>query len=81
MSHDCYGSFSWCRGLDFAVFLTGKRELVALLWLSSMSSCLVAVGILWLFLPAPWDGMQCVIVVFHDHTHLLFTGRHRKLDI
>ena len=25
-----------------------------------------------LFLTVPWIGLQCVIVVFHDHTHLLF---------
>ena len=22
----------------------------------------------------PWVGLQCVIVVFPDHTHLLFSG-------
>ena len=27
---------------------------------------------LWLFLMVPWVGVQCVIVVFPDHTHLLF---------
>ena len=25
-----------------------------------------------LFLEVPWVGLQCVIVVFPDHTHLLF---------
>ena len=28
-------------------------------------------NILWLFLTVPFDGLQCVIVVFPDHTHLL----------
>ena len=46
-----------------------KRELVALLILSSW--CLVTVGVLWLFLPVPWVGLQCVIVAFPDHTHFL----------
>ena len=46
----------------------GKRELVALLSLSSW--CLVIV--VWLFLAVPWVCMQFVIVVFPDHTHLLF---------
>ena len=23
----------------------------------------------------PWIGLQCVIVVFHDHTHLLFDAK------
>ena len=27
---------------------------------------------LWLFLVVPWVGLQCAIVVFLDHTHLLF---------
>ena len=33
---------------------------------------LVAVNVLWLFLTVLWVGLQCVIVVFPDHTHLLF---------
>ena len=45
-----------------------KRELVALLSLSSW--CLVIV--VWLFLAVPWVCLQFVIVVFPDHTHLLF---------
>ena len=27
---------------------------------------------LWLFLTVPWAGLQCMTVVFPDHTHLLF---------
>ena len=46
----------------------GKRELVALLGLSSL--CLVIV--VWLFLAVPWVCLQFVIVVFPDHIHLLF---------
>ena len=46
----------------------GKRELVALLHLSSM--CLMIVE--WLFLTVPRGCLQFVIVVFSDHTHLLF---------
>ena len=46
----------------------GKRELVALLNLSSW--CLVMVERL--FLAVPWDCLLFVIVVFPDHTHLLF---------
>ena len=35
--------------------------------------CIVTVNVMWLFHPAPWVGLQCVIiVVFTDHTHLLF---------
>ena len=29
-------------------------------------------NVLWLFLTVPRAGLQCVIVVFLDHTHLLF---------
>ena len=31
----------------------------------------MTVCVLWLFLTVPWVGLQCVIVVFPDHTHLL----------
>ena len=53
---------------NFAIVLMGKRELVALQSLSSW--CLVIV--VWLFLAVPWVCLQFVIVVFPDHTHLLF---------
>ena len=48
----------------------GKRELIALLNLSSW--CLVMVERL--FPAVPWGGLQFVIVVFPDHTHLLLFG-------
>ena len=53
---------------SIAVILMGKRELVALLGLSSW--CLVMVERL--FLAVPWGCLRFVIVVFPDHTHLLF---------
>ena len=53
---------------SFAIILMGKRELVALLSLSSW--CLVIV--VWLFLVVPWVCLQFMFVVFPDHTHLLF---------
>ena len=43
-----------------AIILKGKRELVALLNVSSW--CLVMVG--WLFLAAPWGCLGFVIVIF-----------------
>ena len=52
------------------IILTRKKELVALLLLSF--GCLVTVNVLWLFLKVPWVGLQFVIVVFADHTHLIF---------
>ena len=53
---------------SFASILMGKRETVALL--SLFSWCLV-IG-MWLFHAVPWVCLQFVIVVFPDHTHLLF---------
>ena len=53
---------------SIAIILMGKRELIALLNLSYW--CLVMVERL--FLAVPRGGLQFVIVVFPDHTHLLF---------
>ena len=66
---------------SIAIILMGKRELIALLNLSSW--CLVMVERL--FLTVPRGCLQFVIMVFPDHTHLLLliarvnTERHRKL--
>ena len=54
---------------SIAIILMGKRELVALLNLSSW--CLLMVE--WLFLAVQWGCLRFVIVVFPDHTHLLFS--------
>ena len=59
-----------CTLTYFAIILKKKRELVASLLLSYGS--LVTVYVLCLFLAVPWVCLQCVIVVFPDHTHLLF---------
>ena len=56
---------------SIAIILMGKRELIALLNLSSW--CLMMVGRL--FLAVPRGSLQFVIVVFSDHTHLLFLNR------
>ena len=53
---------------SIAIILMGKRELIALLNLSSW--CLVMVERL--FLAVPRGCLQFVIVVFPGHTHLLF---------
>ena len=53
---------------SFSIILMGKRELVALLCLSSW--CFVIV--VWLFLAVPLVCLCFVIVVFPDHIHLLF---------
>ena len=53
--------------LSIAIILMGKRDVVALLNLSSW--CLMMVE--WLFLAVPRGCLRFVIVVFPDHTHLL----------
>ena len=60
---------------SIAIILTGKRELIALLNLSSW--CLVMVERL--ILAVPRGYLQFVIVVFPDHTHLLFF-KNRQLE-
>ena len=57
-----------CVHYSFAIISMGKRELITLQCLSSW--CLVIV--VWLFLTIPRVCLQFVIVVFPDHTHLLF---------
>ena len=70
----CNSSMFCCMLLyvhsSLAIILIGKRELIALLRLPSW--CLVMV--VWLSLMAPWVCLRFVIVVFPDHTHLLFRG-------
>ena len=57
-----------CVRSSIAIILMGKRELVALLNLSSW--CLVMVERL--FLAVSQGCLRFVIVVFPDHTHLIF---------
>ena len=61
---------------SIAIILMGKRELVALLNLSSW--CLVMVERL--FLAVPWGCLWFVIVLYPDHTHLLVLFKNRKLN-
>ena len=60
-----------CVRSSIVIILVGKRELVALLNLSSW--CLVMVERL--FLAMPQGFLRFVIVVFPDHTHLLFLNK------
>ena len=56
-----------CVHSSFAISLMGKRELVALLCLSSWYLVIVV----WLFLAMPQVRLLFMIVVFPDHIHLL----------
>ena len=62
---------------SFAIILMGKRELGALL---SLSSWLFVIAV-WLFLAVPWVCLQFVNVVFPDHTHFLFLYRHTLSEL
>ena len=70
----CNGSMFCCALLcvhsSFEIISMGKREVVALLCLSSW--CLVIV--VWFFLTMPRVCLQFVIVVFPDHTHYILDG-------
>ena len=71
----------WCKSLfsysllcvlpSFAIFLTRKRELVAVVLLSFR--CLVTVNVLLHLLTVPWAGLQCVIKLFCDQTPFPFS--------
>ena len=51
--------------------------MAALLLLSYI--CIVTVNVQWRFITVPWFGLQCVSVVFPDHTPLLLV--HLNNDI
>ena len=57
--------------MDLVPLACEDGDLVALLLL--FFECLVTVNVLWLILAVPSVGLQCVIVVFPDHTHFLFS--------
>ena len=57
-----------CVNSSFAIISVGKRGLVALLCLSSWDLMIVS----WLILTMLWVYLQFLIVVFSEHTHLLF---------
>ena len=61
----CYALL--CVHSSFAFILKRKRKLVTLLVL--YYRCMVTINVLWLFLTVPWVGLQCVVVIFPDHTH------------
>ena len=69
----CFSLFCYallCVHSSFAFILKRKGQLVALLLLSYR--CIVTINVIWLILKVTWVGLQFVIVVFPDHTHLHF---------
>ena len=67
-----------CVHFSFAIILKRKRKLVALLLLSFR--CIVTLNVLWLFLKVPCVCLQYMLVVFLDHTHLLFVCLYAKIS-
>ena len=56
------------------MFLKDKSACLVLNQIVQISyKCIVTINVLWLFLTVKWVGLQCVIVIFPDYTHLLFT--------
>ena len=64
----CYALL--CVHSSFTIILKRKRKLVALLLLSYR--CIFTKNVMWLFFRVLLVGLQYVIVVFPDHTHLIF---------
>ena len=67
-----YFPFLWqfCVSPCFVVHYFESGKVGCMLLLSYR--CIVTMNVLWFFLTVPWVGLQYVIVVFSDHTHLLF---------
>ena len=57
----------------FVMQYLGPIILSWLLFLNLSSWCIEMVSVLGLFVMVQCVGLQCVIVVFPDHIHLLFT--------
>ena len=69
----CLSAFYYvllCVYSSFAIILKRKRKLVALLLLSYILT--VTINVLWLFLTVPCVGLQCIMVEFPNHPHLLY---------
>ena len=41
----------------------------------------LTINVMWLFLTMLWVGLQYVIVVFPDHTHLLLCDNYLQLEV
>ena len=61
-------SFFVMHYFDFILVLQSSCFAMVALLLSSYK-CIVTINALWLFLAVPRVGLQCVIVVFPDHTY------------
>ena len=71
----CYALL--CVHSSFAFIFKRRGKLVALQLLSN--SYIVTINVLWYFLTVPLVGLQYGIVVFPDHTHLLFDKKDNQV--
>ena len=58
-----------CVSSNFSIISLSKRELAALI---VINCCYMTVSVLCRILTVPWVCLQCVIVAFPSHTHLLY---------
>ena len=74
----CYALL--CVHSNVAIILKRRRKPVASLLLPHR--CIVTINVQWFSLTVPWVGLQYMIVMFPDHTRLLFgntgTDSHRE---
>ena len=62
----CYALL--CVHFSFAIILKNRNS--RLLCYCCLAD-IITINVLWLFLTVRWVGLQYVIVVFTDHTHML----------
>ena len=58
-------------------FCRGRESWLLRYYCFAYVSCIVTINVLWLFLTVPWVSPEHVIVVFPDHTHLLFNIKYK----
>ena len=75
MSLFCYALL--CVQFSFAIILKRKKKAGCFAFI--VLQCIVIINVMCRFLTVPWVGVQGVIVVFPDHTHLLFSIVERRL--
>ena len=62
---------SWIHN-SFAIILKWEKSWL-LCYYCLTDTCIVTINVLWLFFAVWWVGVQYVIMVFPDHTHLFMT--------
>ena len=58
--------------MSFLVLRLSLRKKEVVVFVLLYFGCIVIENVLQIFLVVPWVGLQCVIVVYPDHTHFGF---------